>query len=76
MKIQYLGTETYEGMPAMFCNCAVCKRAMQQEGLIGEKTIVVISHFFHNVGQTYDEMCPEIQKDGVIVAYDGLGVVF
>ncbi len=27
MKIKYLGTAAYEGVPAMFCQCDVCKRA-------------------------------------------------
>ncbi len=30
MKIKYLGTAAYEGVPAMFCNCPVCKKAMKQ----------------------------------------------
>lgn len=49
---------------------------MRKEGLIDENTVVVISHFSHNGGQTYDEMCPEAEKDGIIVAYDGLEVAF
>ena len=29
MKIQYLGTAAAEGIPAMFCECELCKRAQQ-----------------------------------------------
>lgn len=27
MKIQFLGTAAYEGVPSMFCNCDVCRRS-------------------------------------------------
>lgn len=32
MKIQWLGTAASEGWPALFCQCAACKRAMQLGG--------------------------------------------
>ena len=32
MKILYLGTAAAEAMPAVFCNCAVCKRARVEKG--------------------------------------------
>lgn len=32
MKIKYLGTAAYEGVPAMFCNCEVCKKARAAGG--------------------------------------------
>lgn len=32
MKIKYLGTAAYEGIPAAFCNCESCKRALALGG--------------------------------------------
>lgn len=32
MKIKYLGTAAAEGIPALFCNCPVCKRAKELGG--------------------------------------------
>ena len=32
MKIKYLGTAAFEGIPAMFCNCEVCKNAFKLGG--------------------------------------------
>lgn len=32
MKIKYLGTAAYEGIPSLFCNCRVCRTAMEQGG--------------------------------------------
>lgn len=32
MKIKYLGTGAFEGMPALFCGCEVCKRARAAGG--------------------------------------------
>lgn len=32
MKLLYLGTAAAEAMPAVFCNCAVCKRARLEKG--------------------------------------------
>lgn len=32
MKIKYLGTAAYEGVPAMFCQCRVCKKAQALGG--------------------------------------------
>lgn len=32
MKIKFLGTAAYEGMPALFCECGACKRAIVSGG--------------------------------------------
>ncbi len=32
MKIQFLGTGAAEGIPAMFCQCSLCRRAEKQKG--------------------------------------------
>lgn len=49
---------------------------MKREGLIDEKTKVVLNHFSHNGGQSYDEMFKQTEKYGVIVSYDGLEIEF
>ena len=32
MKIKYLGTGAAEGIPAIFCNCSICKNAKNMKG--------------------------------------------
>lgn len=32
MKIQYLGTAAFEGIPSLFCNCEVCRKSRQAGG--------------------------------------------
>lgn len=32
MKIKFLGTAAAEGIPALFCNCRVCRNAMEKRG--------------------------------------------
>ncbi len=49
---------------------------MKRERLIDDQTRIVLNHFSHNCGQTYDEMRKEIEKYGMIVSYDGLEVEF
>ncbi|MCM1237297.1 MAG: MBL fold metallo-hydrolase [Ruminococcus flavefaciens] len=49
---------------------------MKREGLVDGKTVVVVNHFSHNGGQTYDEMLEEAAKHGVTVSYDGLEIEF
>ena len=34
MKIQYLGTAAGERIPGIFCNCEVCRRAMEKGGAL------------------------------------------
>lgn len=45
-------------------------------GAADAATVKVVSHFSHNGGQTYDEMREIAEKDGYIVAYDGLEIEF
>lgn len=49
---------------------------MRREGIIDGNTKIVVNHFSHNGGQTYDEMAEEAQKHGVVVSYDGLEIEF
>lgn len=32
MKIKFLGTAAYEGVPSLFCTCRVCQKAMKEGG--------------------------------------------
>lgn len=49
---------------------------MRREGIIDGSTKIVVNHFSHNGGQTYDEMVAEADKYGVTVSYDGLEIEF
>lgn len=49
---------------------------MKAAGLADEKTVIVLNHFSHNWGQTYEEMVAEAEKHGIIVSYDGLEIEF
>lgn len=65
MKIRYLGTAAAERIPAMFCNCQVCRRAMEKGGkniqtqsqaLIDDRLLIDFSgdtwHHFRAMGRT------------------------
>ena len=65
MKIRYLGTAAAERIPAMFCNCDVCRRAAQLGGkniqtqsqaLIDDRLLIDFSgdtwHHFQAMGRT------------------------
>lgn len=47
---------------------------MYQEGLIDNKTVIVINHFSHNSIQGYDEMRPWAEKYGILTSYDGMEI--
>lgn len=32
MRVKYLGTAAYEGVPSLFCNCRVCRKSMELGG--------------------------------------------
>ena len=70
-----LGGDWVDGHMSFGTNLKIVER-MKREGLADEKTIVVLNHFSHNGGQTYDEMLGEAEAHGCIVAYDGLEIEF
>lgn len=45
-------------------------------GLIDSDTVRAVSHFSHNGGALHCALCREAEKDGIIVAYDGLEIDF
>ena len=57
MKIKYLGTAAYEGVPSLFCNCRVCK----QSALKGGRNIRTRSQAIIN-----DELLVDFPPDTVI----------
>ena len=70
-----LGGDWVDGHMSFGTNVKTVER-MKSEGLADDKTIVVLNHFSHNGGQTYDEMLETAEKYGYIVAYDGLEIEF
>lgn len=56
---------------SFYDNLAV-KDRMFKEGIADEATCFVLSHFSHNGGMNYEEMVNWSEKEGFIVAYDGL----
>ena len=72
MKIKYLGTGAYEGIPALFCTCPICLKAMEKGGknirtrsqaLIDDKILIdfnadTYSHFItHKIDFTKVKWC-------------------
>lgn len=70
-----LGGDWVDGHMSFGTNLKIAER-MKREGMIDGKTIVVLNHFSHNGGQTYDEMRGAAEKSGFIVSYDGLEIEF
>ncbi len=64
-----------EGHMSLGSDLEIAER-MRRDGLIDEKTLIVLNHFSHNGGQTYDETAEVAEKQGVIVSYDGLELEF
>lgn len=70
-----LGGDWVDGHMSFGTNLKVIQR-MRKEKLIDENTAVVVNHFSHNGGQTYDEMRAAAEAHGVTVSYDGLEIEF
>lgn len=70
MKIKYLGTAAYEGVPSLFCNCRVCKLAKKLGGknlrsrsqaLINDELLIdfnadTVWHY-HKYGFDWEKIC-------------------
>lgn len=52
------------------------KKMLREYGNITDDTICIVNHFSHNGLATYDDMLEPAEKEGFIVAYDGLEVEF
>ena len=67
MKIKYLGTAAFEGIPAMFCNCEVCKNAFKLGGKNMSKGVKVILsgdtvHVDMTINMMYGYSIPKVSK--------------
>ena len=45
---------------------------LKEIGVLNDKTTVVLHHFSHNGGATYDELVPIAAEQGFLVAFDGM----
>jgi len=52
------------------------KNRLSELGLLDDKTICVINHFSHNGNLNHSQICDMAEKEGFIVSYDGLEIVF
>ena len=70
MKIKYLGTAAYEGVPSPFCNCGVCKKAKELGGrnirsrsqaLINDELLIEFNadtvFHYHKYGFDWEKIC-------------------
>ncbi|MDL2232199.1 hypothetical protein LJC63_01285 [Ruminococcaceae bacterium OttesenSCG-928-L11] len=48
--------------------------ALYAHGLANTKTTFCLSHFSHNGRAVYDDFAPLVQREGFVVAYDGLRI--
>lgn len=60
------------GLPS----CTRVVERLKSFGVVDDKTVIVLNHFSHNGGQTYDEVKAEADKLGYITSYDGLEIEF
>lgn len=71
------------GSPSVYRNNHMCMvtheeviSRLRSLGAVDDSTRIVVNHFSHNGGQTYDELAEEAEKRGVTVSYDGLEIKF
>ena len=53
-------------------DCIELRQRFISTGASDAKTVFVLNHFSHNGGLNHDELCKAAEKDGFVVAYDGL----
>ena len=57
-------------------NALIVMDRMRKQGNIDDKTILIVNHFSHNGGDTYDDMVELTKPHGIITSYDGMEVEF
>jgi phosphoribosyl 1,2-cyclic phosphate phosphodiesterase len=57
----------------IFTNLKV-KERMVKQGIAGEETIFIITHFSHNCGPLFDDMAKLAEENGFTAAYDGMSI--
>ena len=66
----------YDGRHMSFdINLEVIKR-MKEQGNVDDTTKIVVNHFSHNGGDTYDDMVQIAKPYGITVSYDSMEVEF
>lgn len=64
-------SENYDTHMSMRENKTIAER-FAAKGITDENTKIYVTHFSHNCGMIYDELCKAAEKYGFTVAYDGL----
>lgn len=59
-----------------FDNALVVLEQMKKQGNVDGKTIIIVNHFSHNGGDTYDDMVALSKPYGIITSYDGMEIEF
>lgn len=59
-----------------FDNALAVLDRMKRQGNVDGKTIVIVNHFSHNGGNTYDDMVQLTKPHGIVTSYDGMEVEF
>jgi phosphoribosyl 1,2-cyclic phosphate phosphodiesterase len=57
----------------IFTNLKVKERLIKQ-GITGEKTVFLITHFSHNCGPLFDDIVKLAEENDFIAAYDGMSI--
>jgi phosphoribosyl 1,2-cyclic phosphodiesterase len=72
MKIQFLGTTAFEGIPSLFCQCTTCKKARSLGGKNIRSRTSVLIHFSHNAGLLHEDLVGIFEPHCMQGAYDGM----
>lgn len=49
---------------------------LKKQGNVDDKTVLIVNHFSHNGGATYDAMSKASKEHGIITSYDGMTIEF
>ena len=59
-----------------FNNALTVIERMKKQGNVDGKTVLIVNHFSHNGGDTYDDMVQLTKPHGIITSYDGMEIEF
>ena len=59
-----------------FNNALTVLDRLKSQGNVDGNTTVIVNHFSHNGGDTYDDMVALAKPYGIIVSYDGMEIDF
>ncbi len=63
--------QTHMGFPT----CKRVRQRMQEEGMLHSGSVVALTHFTHNAGNSHQELVETIEPQGFTVCYDGIEFV-